>query len=59
MSSDYFMDRSGWTPDELDLWEPIKISKEEIDEEILHSAEVEYEALLQKNIYDKINPEEL
>ena len=34
MGSDYFMDRSGWTPEELDLWEPIKISKEEIDEEI-------------------------
>ena len=35
------------------------LTLEEIDEEILHSAEVEYEALLQKNIYDKINPEEL
>ena len=34
MGSEYFMDRSGWTPEELDLWEPIKISKEEIDEEI-------------------------
>ena len=35
MSSSYFMDRSGWTPPEkLDLWEPIKISKEEIDEEV-------------------------
>lgn len=35
------------------------LTLEEIDEDILHSAEVEYEALLQKNIYDKINPEEL
>ncbi|MGY9000675.1 MAG: cupin domain-containing protein [Rhodospirillales bacterium] len=34
MSSEYFIDRSGWTPEELDLWEPVKISKEEIDEEI-------------------------
>ena len=32
---------------------------EEIDEEILHNAEVEYTELLQKYIYDKINPEDL
>ena len=35
------------------------LSLEEINEDILHSAEVEYEVLLRKNIYDKINPEEL
>ncbi|MDG1707539.1 MAG: hypothetical protein P8H03_02200 [Emcibacteraceae bacterium] len=35
------------------------LNLEEIDEEILHNAEVEYEALLQENIYDKINPEDL
>ncbi len=32
---------------------------EEIDEGILHNAEVEYTELLQKNIYDKINPDDL
>jgi len=35
------------------------LNLEELNEEILHNAEVEYEALLQKNIFDKINPEEL
>ena len=32
MTSSYFIDRTGWTPPKnLDLWEPIKIAKEEID----------------------------
>lgn len=51
----------------IEKWEKIIASSgladlltlEEIDEDILHNAEVEYEALLQENIYDKINPEEL
>ena len=35
MTSSYFIDRSGWTPPKnLDLWEPVKITKEEIDEEV-------------------------
>ncbi|MBT6032581.1 MAG: hypothetical protein HOH19_08400 [Kordiimonadaceae bacterium] len=51
----------------IEKWEKIIASSglanlltlEEIDEDILHSAEVEYEELLQSYIYDKINPEEL
>ncbi len=40
--SSYFMDRSGWTPPEkLDLWEPIKITKEEIDAEIERLASID------------------
>ena len=34
MSQSPFIDRSGWTPEPLDLWEPIVITKEEIDREI-------------------------
>jgi len=35
MADNHFMDRSGWTPPEaLDLWEPIKITGEEIDAEV-------------------------
>jgi gentisate 1,2-dioxygenase len=34
MSQEYFIDRSGWIPRPLDLWEPIVIAKEEIDAEI-------------------------
>ena len=35
MSSSYFMDRSGWAPPKkLELWKPIKVTKEEIDEEV-------------------------
>jgi len=33
MTNGYFLDRSGWTPEDLDLWEPIKITKAEIDAE--------------------------
>jgi len=34
MSPSPFIDRSGWTPAPLDLWEPLLISKEQIDAEI-------------------------
>ena len=35
MGNGYFVDRSGWQPPaKLNLWEPIKVTKEEIDEEI-------------------------
>jgi len=34
MHNDYFRDQTGQTPKPLDLWEPIVISKEEIEEEI-------------------------
>ena len=34
MTKSPFLDRSGWTPKPLDLWQPIVITKEEIDAEI-------------------------
>ena len=35
-----FIDRTGYTyPEKLDLWDPITITKEEIDEEIARLAE--------------------
>ena len=35
MAVSKFLDRSGWTPPKnLELWEPINITKEEIDEEV-------------------------
>ena len=34
MRNDYFRDQTGEPPQELDLWEPIVIPKEEIDAEI-------------------------
>jgi gentisate 1,2-dioxygenase len=34
MRNDYFRDRTGVTPNALDLWEPVVIAKEEIDAEI-------------------------
>ena len=34
MSQSPFIDRSGWTPAPLELWEPVLISKEQIDAEI-------------------------
>ncbi len=34
MSQSPFIDRSGWTPKPLELWEPVHISKEQIDAEI-------------------------
>jgi gentisate 1,2-dioxygenase len=40
MSQSPFMDRSGWTPAPLDLWEPIVITKEEIDQEIERLASI-------------------
>ena len=33
MSQSPFLDRSGWTPEPLDLWEPLLVTKEEIDAE--------------------------
>jgi gentisate 1,2-dioxygenase len=40
MSQSPFLDRSGWTPEPLDLWEPILITKEEIDAEIERLASI-------------------
>ncbi len=40
MSQSPFLDRSGWTPKPLDLWEPILITKEEIDAEIERLASI-------------------
>jgi len=40
MSQSPFLDRSGWTPEPLDLWDPILISKEEIDQEIERLASI-------------------
>jgi gentisate 1,2-dioxygenase len=40
MSQSPFIDRSGWTPQPLDLWEPILITREEIDAEIERLASI-------------------
>src|SRR3546814_17128202 len=40
MSQSPFLDRSGWTPEPLDLWEPIVITKEEIDAEVERLASI-------------------
>ena len=34
MSQSPFIDRSGWTPPPLELWEPVHVSREQIDAEI-------------------------
>ena len=39
MSESPFIDRSGWVPEELDLWDPILITKKEIDAEIQRLAD--------------------
>jgi len=40
MTESPFLDRSGWTPPPLDLWEPIVITKEQIDAEIERLASI-------------------
>lgn len=40
MSQNPFIDRSGWTPTPLDLWEPILITREQIDAEIERLASI-------------------
>ena len=40
MSQSKFIDRSGWTPEPLELWEPVLISKEEIDAEVERLASI-------------------
>jgi gentisate 1,2-dioxygenase len=40
MSENPFIDRSGWTPKPLDLWEPILITREQIEAEIERLASI-------------------